>query len=60
MPPEKGMATHPSVLAWRVPWTEESGELQSMGHKETDATERRTLFNFSRYAFNDISNRNSV
>ena len=28
---EKGMATHPSILAWRIPWTEKSGELQSMG-----------------------------
>ena len=30
-PLEKGMATHSSVLAWRVPWTEEPGGLQSMG-----------------------------
>ena len=28
---EKGMATHSSVLAWKIPWTEEPGELQSMG-----------------------------
>ena len=28
---EEGMATHSSVLAWRIPWTEESGGLQSMG-----------------------------
>ena len=28
---EKGMATHPSILAWSIPWTEESGGLQSMG-----------------------------
>ena len=27
---EKGMATHSSILAWRIPWTEESDELQSM------------------------------
>ena len=35
-PPEKEMATHFSILAWRIPWTEESGrlELQSMGHKD--------------------------
>ena len=26
---EKGMATHPSILAWRIPWTEEPGGLQS-------------------------------
>ena len=29
-PLEKGMATHSSVLAWRTPWTEEPGGLQSM------------------------------
>ena len=28
---EKGMATHSKILAWRVPWTEETGGLQSMG-----------------------------
>ena len=30
-PLEKGMATHSSILAWRTPWTEEPGELQSTG-----------------------------
>ena len=30
-PLEKGMATHSSVLAWRIPWTEESGGLEFMG-----------------------------
>ena len=30
-PPEKGMATHSSILAWKIPWTEEPGRLQSMG-----------------------------
>ena len=30
-PPEKGMATHSSILAWRIPWTEEPGGLQSIG-----------------------------
>ena len=29
--PEKGMATHCSILAWKIPWTEEPGGLQSMG-----------------------------
>ena len=28
---EKGMATHSSILDWRIPWTEEPGRLQSMG-----------------------------
>ena len=30
-PPEEEMATHSSVLAWKIPWTEEPGGLQSMG-----------------------------
>ena len=30
-PPEKDMATHSSLLAWRIPWIEEPGGLQSMG-----------------------------
>ena len=30
-PPEKEMATHSSILAWRIPWTEEPGKLQSIG-----------------------------
>ena len=30
-PLEKGMATHSSILAWEIPWTEELGRLQSMG-----------------------------
>ena len=33
------MATHCSILAWRIPWTEEPGRLQSMGGKELDTTE---------------------
>ena len=32
-PLKKGMATHTSVVAWRIPWTEEPGRLQSMGSK---------------------------
>ena len=30
-PLEEGMTTHSSILAWRIPWTEEPGRLQSMG-----------------------------
>ena len=40
---EKRMATHSSILAWRIPWTEEPDGLQSMGHKELDTTEQLTL-----------------
>ena len=36
------MATKSSVLAWRIPWTEEPGELQSMGLKEWNTTELLT------------------
>ena len=32
-PLEKGMATHSSILAWRIPWTEEPGGLQSRGSR---------------------------
>ena len=35
---EKKMATHSSILAWRIPWTEEPGRLQSMGSQELDTT----------------------
>ena len=38
-PLEKGMANHSSILAWRIPWTEEPGRLQSMGRKESVTTE---------------------
>ena len=37
---EKEMATHSSILAWRIPWTEEPGGLQSKGWQELDPTER--------------------
>ena len=33
VPLEKEMATHSSILAWKIPWTEESGRLQSMGRQ---------------------------
>ena len=34
-PLEEGMATHSSILAWRIPWTEEPGMLQSMGSQKS-------------------------
>jgi len=42
-PLEKEMATHYSIIAWRIPWIEELGGLQSMGRKESDTTERLHL-----------------
>ena len=38
-PLEEEMATHSSILAWRIPWIEEPGRLQSMGSQESDTTE---------------------
>ena len=37
-PLEKEMATHSSILAWRIPWTEDPDGLQSMGSQELDTT----------------------
>ena len=37
-PLEEGMATHSSILAWRILWTEEPGGLQSVGYRESDMT----------------------
>ena len=45
-PLEKEMAAHSSILAWKIPWTEEPGRLYSpWGRKESDTTER-LHFNF--------------
>ena len=41
-PMEKGMATHSSIPAWRIPWTEDPGRLQSMG-SQSDMPEQLTL-----------------
>ena len=38
-PLQKGMAPHSSILAWRIPWTEEPGGLQSRGSQVSDTTE---------------------
>ena len=46
-PLEKGTATNTSILAWRIPWTEEPGGLLSMCHKESDTTEQLTFSLFT-------------
>ena len=46
-PLEKDMATHSSILAWKIPWTEELGGLQSMGLQRVDMTERLQLLTHS-------------
>ena len=38
---EKEMATHSSILAWRIPWTEEPGRLQSMGLQRVRVTKQQ-------------------
>ena len=40
---DKRMATHSSILSWRIPWTEEPGGLQSMGSQQLDTAEWLTL-----------------
>ena len=45
-PLEGELAAHSSILAWRIPWTEEPGRLQSMVHKESDTTEWLTFLLF--------------
>ena len=40
---EKGIATHSSILAWRIPWTEKPDKLQSMGRKESNMTKQLSL-----------------
>ena len=40
------MATHSSILAWNIPWTEEPGRLQSLGGKELDTIERLHFYLF--------------
>ena len=46
-PLEKGIATHSSILAWGIPWTEEPGRLQSIGFKESDKTDYLSLSLFA-------------
>jgi len=41
---QKGMTAHSNILAWRIPWIEELGGLQSMGVTGLDKTEQLTLY----------------
>ena len=43
---EKGMATHSSILAWRIPWIEEPGKLQSMGVTKSQTRLETCTFTF--------------
>ena len=48
---EKGMATHSSILAWRISWTEEEVGYSPRGPKELDTTEQPTLALFTKEVF---------
>ena len=54
-PLEKGMAIHSSIVAWRIPWTEEPGRLQSMGSQRArhDMTELLT-YNIANVQFRRV------
>ena len=54
-PLEKEMATHSSILAWRLPWTEEPGRLESTGSQELEMTEQLNhhIFTFLKGAYHD-------
>ena len=51
---EKGMVTHSTILAWRIPWTEEPVRLQSMGLKESDTTKQLSLSNKCYFPFSHL------
>ena len=50
-PLEKEMVNHSSILAWKIPWTEELAGLQSMDCKESGTTERLTVLYIGPYLF---------
>ena len=45
-----GMATYSSILAWRIPWTEEPDGLEAWGFKESDTTKQLTLSLFVHFS----------
>ena len=56
---EKGKATHPSILAWRIPWTEAPGGLQSVGSQRLKTLSLREFSPFATFIFsfeNSLSN----
>ena len=54
-PLEKGMATHSSILAWRIPWTEEPGGVfSSWSHKNSDTTEQLNTYTNTMIQYNII------
>ena len=53
-PLEKEMATHSSILAWRIPWTEEPGRLQSMGSQRVGHDRATNTFTFLSFLGHEI------
>ena len=51
-PLEKEMATHSSILAWRIPWREEPGRLQSVGLQDSDVTDQLSFLFLSNLHIN--------
>ena len=51
-PPEKEMATHPSILAWEIPWSGDPGGLQSMGLQDLDMIWQQQLLGTPMSLFN--------
>ena len=47
--PEKEMATHSHILAWRIQWTEEPGKLQSTGSQRVGYKQATNIFSFNMY-----------
>ena len=57
---EKEVATHSSILAWKIPWTEEPGSLQSMGSQRVGHDWVTSLFTFSVYYSTRLHSRSSM
>ena len=57
-PLEKEMALHSSILAWKIPWMEEPGGLQSMDHKESDMTKLLNNSKILTYTYNSVLENN--
>ena len=59
-PLEKGMATHSSILAWRIPWTEEPGRLQSMGSQRVEWVTKHSKNKMFVLAHSSCYNKNTI
>ena len=53
--PEEEMAAYPSILAWKIPWAEEPGGLQSIGLQKSDVTEHTCFPSLQTYGCNNLA-----